>query len=239
MPQGWGGQKVAVITGASSGVGRAIACQLAQQGTAVALVGRDESRLPIKECSVESLARAYVCDLAHDDIAALAKSINCDFGRVDVLVHSAGIFASDTTAQTGDHLEQIIRLNLRAPFELSRSLLPSLVANSGDIVFINSSAGMVARQGATQYAISKHGLRALADGLRDEVNILGVRVSSIFLGRTATPMQAAIYAAENRLYDPGCLIQPDDVANVVVGMIALPRTVEVTDIVMRPLKKPA
>ena len=86
-------------------------------------------------------------------------------------------------------------------------------------------------------AATKHAMKAVADSLRDEVNRHGVRVASIFLGRTATERQRAIFAAERRPYQPEHLIQPDDVAGLVLFLLQLPRTGEVTDVVLRPMQK--
>jgi len=104
-------------------------------------------------------------------------------------------------------------------------------------VFINSTQGLRAAAGVGQYAATKHAMKAIADSLRDEVNAAGVRVTSVFLGRTATEMQRAIFALEGRQYQPGRLIQPADVAEIVLSLLLLPRTTEVTDIVLRPMQK--
>ncbi len=110
-----------------------------------------------------------------------------------------------------------------------------LRARRGQIVFINSWAGFNARAGAGQYAATKHALRAIADSLREEVNSEGLRVLSVFPGRTATPMQETMHAIEGKEYLPERLQQPEDVAAVVVNALLLPRTAEVTEIRMRPL----
>jgi NADP-dependent 3-hydroxy acid dehydrogenase YdfG len=88
--------------------------------------------------------------------------------------------------------------------------------------------------GSGQYSATKHGLKALADCLRAEVNSYGIRVISVFVGRTATPMQAAVHASEGRAYRPEKLIQPEDVASLVVHTLTLPPTVEVTALHLRP-----
>jgi NADP-dependent 3-hydroxy acid dehydrogenase YdfG len=85
--------------------------------------------------------------------------------------------------------------------------------------------------------VSKHGLKGLADSLRTEVNGQ-VRVTSVFTGTTATPMQQSLHAAKGRVYAPESLIQPQDVASVVAHVLSLPLTVEVTDIHMRPASPP-
>jgi short-subunit dehydrogenase len=122
---------------------------------------------------------------------------------------------------------------------LTQALLPLLKARQGQIVFINSTVGLRAGANVGQYAATKHGLKALADSLRDEVNADGVRVLSVFLGRTATPMQAAIHEMEGRVYHPEFLMQPEDVAAVVINALSLPRTAEMTDIHVRPMIKPS
>jgi NADP-dependent 3-hydroxy acid dehydrogenase YdfG len=88
-----------------------------------------------------------------------------------------------------------------------------------------------------QYDSTKHALKALADSLRGEINRHGVRVLSVYLGRTASEMQEGIYRMEGRPYRPEILLQPDDVASVVVNALGLPRTAEVTDISIRPMIK--
>jgi short-subunit dehydrogenase len=139
---------------------------------------------------------------------------------------------------TADQLDRHYRTNLRAPYVLTQGLLPTLISRQGQVLFVNSSAGLAARANAGQYAASKHALKAVADSLREEVNPAGVRVLSLFLGRTASPMQAAVHAMEGRPYQPESLMQPEDVAALAVHALTLPRSIEVTEISMRPLLKP-
>jgi NADP-dependent 3-hydroxy acid dehydrogenase YdfG len=89
-----------------------------------------------------------------------------------------------------------------------------------------------------QYASTKHALKAVADSLRAEVDAEGVRVLSVYPGRTATPMQASVHEREGMAYIPERLMQPEDVAGVVINALCLPRTAEVTDIHIRPFVKP-
>jgi short-subunit dehydrogenase len=115
--------------------------------------------------------------------------------------------------------------------------LPLLKMQKGQIVFINSSVGLVSKANLSQYAATKHALRAFADSLREEVNEMGIRVLSVFPGRTATPMQEMIFNWEGKDYPPTRLLQPQDVAAVVIHALSLPRTAEVTDISIRPMAK--
>ena len=105
------------------------------------------------------------------------------------------------------------------------------------MVFINSSAGLAARGHVGQYAATKHALKAVADSLREEVNSDGVRVTSVFVGRTATPMQEEVHRLEGRPYRPEWLLQPSDIAEIIVSALSLPRIAEVTDISIRPHRK--
>ncbi len=155
-------------------------------------------------------------------------------GRLDVLVLTSGIYAR--SLETSVFADQIAA-NLLGPYALVQRLLPLLLKSQGQIVFMNSTQGLRAAAGVAQYAATKHALKAVADSLRDEVNSAGVRVTSVFLGRTATNMQRSVFAAEGRAYVPERLIQPSDVAGLVMSLLRLPRTSEVTDITLRPMQK--
>jgi NADP-dependent 3-hydroxy acid dehydrogenase YdfG len=228
---------VALVTGASSGIGRAIAVALAATGTSLALVGRRADALREVAGQAATRAETYVLDLTDDDeLAALAARIQDDFGGLDVLVHSAGAVALGpvSSAPVAD-LDTQYRVNLRAPYVLTQLCLPLLREAGGQIVFVNSSAGVArAREGVSQYSATKHALRALADSVRDEVNSDGIRVLSVFPGRTATPMQELVHGFEGREYRPEKLMQPEDVAAAVVAAVALPRSAEVTELDLRP-----
>ena len=135
------------------------------------------------------------------------------------------------------HLDHQYRTNVRGPYLLTQALLPLIRARRGQIVFVNSTVGLEARASVGQYASTQHALRALADALRAEVNADGVRVLSVYLGRTATARQERIFQLEKRPYSRELLMQPADVAEIILAALQLPRTAEVTDIRMRPLVK--
>jgi NAD(P)-dependent dehydrogenase (short-subunit alcohol dehydrogenase family) len=231
MSASFAGQ-TAVITGASSGIGHAIARALGADGARLCSVGRRPA--PLKDIEVLS----YTADLAiESDIRACAEALRAEVGLIDILVHSAGVIASGAIATTPvEELDRQYRVNLRAPYLLTQCLLPLLEPRQGQIVFLNSSIYQNARALVGPYAATKYGLKGLADSLRSEVNPRGVRVLSVFPGRTASPMQAAVHADEGRSYQPERLLQPADVAASVVHALALPRTAEVTDIHIRPLQ---
>lgn len=230
--------QVACVTGAGSGIGKAIAQALAANGATVCLLGR---RLAVLETVADEIqtaggtAHPYDIDLTDDRaVFNLKTALKDRFGQVNLLVHSAGIHAMAPmkTAEIDD-LDRQYRTNVRAPYLLTQTLLPLLVPHESQIVFINSTAGLSSKAGIGQYAASKFALKAIADSLRAEVNADGIRVLSVFPGRTATPMQASIFAMEGRVYDPQALLQPEAVADVVLSSLKLPRNAEVTDINIR------
>ncbi len=237
------GRQIAVVTGASGGIGRAMAAALAAHGLSPCLAGRDLERLRRVAGDLELRgARPSVvpADLGSDHgIRALVAAVE-SLGRADVLVHCAGALRlADITAAGWDDLDEMYRVNLRAPYLLTKALLPLLVASQGQIVFINSSAGLRGGADNILYAATKNALRSLADSIRDSVNSLGVRVLSVFPGRTATAMQERVHVFEGKSYDAQLLLQPSDVAAVVVNALMLPRTAEVTDIMVRPMRTPS
>lgn len=231
-----------MVTGGTSGIGKAIACGLAAEGARVVLVSRDEARL-------RAVADAWPVDgtpptllvgdlLDEHDVAGVARQVAQEFRVVHVLVHSAGTI---TLGPFGDlalsALDEQYRVNVRAPFQLTQALLPSVLAARGQIVFINSSAGLAARAGVSQYGASKHAQKALADSLREEVHSAGVRVISVFPGRTATPMQERVRTMEGRVHDSSTCLQPEDVASVVMTALTMPESAEVKDISIRPMQE--
>ena len=234
--------QVAVVTGASSGIGKAIALGLAAQGAILCLIGRKPEALQSVADAAKGKAPRTYCyqaDLAVDrEVQELITYIKRDLKFVDILVHSAGvIWLGPLETVAPEQLDDHYQTNVRAPYVLTQGLLPSIKSRKGHILFVNSSAGLTARANVGQYAASKHALKAVADSLREEVNPAGVRVLSLFLGRTASPMQAAVYATEHKPYNPELLMQPEDVASVAIHALTLPRSVEVTEISMRPLAK--
>ena len=112
-----------------------------------------------------------------------------------------------------------------------------LKADQGQVVFINSSSALTAKPMTAQYDSTKHALKAIADSLRGEINKHGVRVLSVYLGRTASEMQERIHRMRGKALSTGVLLQPEDVASVVVNALSLTRTAEVTDISIRPMIK--
>ena len=151
-----------------------------------------------------------------------------------MLVHSTGAHAFGHLEQAPvGQLDELYASNLLGPFLLTRATLPLLRKAQGEIVFMNSSVVFGARAGVAGYSAMKHALRAMADSLRAEVNVAGIRVLTVYLGRVATPTQQEISRREERPYVAAQILQPEDVATIVLAALGLPRTAEVTDLHIR------
>ena len=226
--------KAHLITGAGSGIGAAVAQRLAERGDELWLLARNAGRA--KELRERfPTARTVVGDLAEPGRLSWALSHQELPDRLDSLLHVAGVVELGAVGELTPKVWQAtLAANLMAPAELTRLLLPQLRAARGHVVFVNSGAGLRANAQWSAYAASKHGLRALADALRAEEGGNGLRVTTVYPGRTATPMQQKVHQQEGREYDPSRWITPESVATTVLTALDLPRDAEVTDLTVRP-----
>ena len=227
---------VALVAGASGDIGRAISVELLGAGAEVFMLGRSMARLVqvLPPEHVREKCHFVAADLTDGDAINRVKAEIGSRGRLDVLVLSSGTYERSQEPMV---FARQIAANLIGPYALLQQLLHMLIEAQGQVVFVNSSQALRATAGIGQYAATKHAMKAVADSLRDEVNANGVRVMSLFLGRTASERQRGIFAAEGRPYPPERLIQSADVAGLVLFLLRLPRTSEVTDIVLRPMQK--
>jgi NAD(P)-dependent dehydrogenase (short-subunit alcohol dehydrogenase family) len=234
--------RVAVVTGASGGIGRAIALALARRGARLCVVGRDPVALAetVAEIQPFSQVNDFRIDLTlAESVEPLLRHLESETGELDILIHCAGVIHQDPMEHARiEDMDSQYAANVRAPYIVTQRLLPLLTAARGQIVFINSSVGLTAKRPEIgQYSATKHALKAIADSLREEVNQKGIRVLTVYLGRTATPMQEALCRKEGKMFQPETLLQPEDVAAVVVQALMLPSTAEVTDVSIRPMQK--
>jgi len=233
-------RKTALVTGASSGIGAAIAAKLAAEGVCgIVLAGRDAARLEDTAARCQRGGAHVVLHAAElstpEGVASLAEAACNAFGALDILIHSAGIFgAGSVEATTPAEFERQWRVNTWAPYALTHALLPGLKTQQGQIVFINSGLGAHASPNCSAYCASKFALRALADTLRLEVAADGVRVLTALPGKIATPMQERLQKARTGEYHPGLYPSAQDVAELVIAALTLPPNAEITEFTIRP-----
>ena len=217
----------AMITGAAGGLGSAIATALAPTHT-LFLAGRPSARLDA--LAEEFGATTWPIDLADTDaLPAVVEPIV----ELDVLIHNAGVAYPGRVAEsTVDEWRTTMEVNVIGTVALTLALLPALRAAGGQVVFINSGAGINASPGLASYSASKFAIRGFADSLRDDESSL--RVTSVHPGRIATVMQEGLVAYEGKDYDPSRFLQPETVAKVVVDTINAPPDAHIHEVIVRP-----
>ena len=234
--------KHAVVTGASSGIGKAIALLLAKQDVNLTLCGRNEDTLTAiadEACSAGVTVRTECADLSDPkQLNALATTLRADSEPVHILIHSAGVIRMGAVADLSPKDVGIqLQVNTLAPYTLTHALLPKLRAKQGDIVFINSRAGYMTFQNNSGYCMSKFALTALADVLREELREDGVRVSSVFPGKVATAMQAALHQEVSKPYRPESYVDVAAIAQSIIDALRLPANTMLSSVVIEPVKK--
>ena len=221
---------LALVTGASRGIGAAIAAALAPTHRLL-LGGRDSGALASVAGELPT-AEPWAVDLT--DFAAVHAAAG-PIEQLDVLVHSAGVADLGSIEETEPGAwRHNFEVNVVAVAELTRALLPALRAARGHVVVINSGSGLNARAGWGAYAASKFAARAFADVLRAEEEPNGLRVTSVFPGRTDTDMQRSVIAAEGKEYTPEAYLRPESVAAAVAGAVTATPDAHQTEVVVRP-----
>lgn len=201
--------RVILITGASDGIGRALAVEAAKLGAQVILHGRDVSKLETVHdeiIAIENSARPSIAvlDLATADSPAyisLADGIYDEFGRLDGLVHNAGILGKRLSIEQYDATEwqQVLHVNLTAAFALTQALFPALrQSTDASIIFTSSGVGRVGKPYWGAYSVSKFGTEALAQIIAAENEHTTLRANCINPGAVRTKMRLAAYPAEDR-----------------------------------------
>ena len=208
---------VTLITGASSGIGQAVARQLAAEGHWLVLAARRIEKLQQLVGEIGPTAIAIQADMQRvSDLEQLARQAQDGFGRVDVLINNAGVGENHVAyAATDAQIQLIMGTNFNAPVQLARYIVPGMVERKrGHIINIGSVASHLAMPTSSLYAASKHALKGWNDALRRELRHTGVHVSLVCPGFIRTPMTAGIKAPM-----PG----PEAVAKVISRLLRHPR----------------
>ena len=237
--------RVALVTGASAGIGEAAAVALAAAGATVAAVARREDRLKALVEKIEAAggkAIAVPGDVASEAVAkgAVAEALQ-RLGRLDILVNSAGLIQSGSVENSDTaHWRQLLEVNLLASLYTSQAAITAMRAQGGgDIINISSTAGRRASAAFPAYSTSKFGLTAMNEAMRQEVGRYGIRVCIIEPGATATEVAEGIAdpavrrAMREHISKDGALL-PQDVAAAIMFVLSLPPRANISQLMIRP-----
>lgn len=229
--------KTALVTGASRGIGRAIALRLAALGSRILLVARDAAALTEVQQEIAAqggAAEIHSCDLASSSaIEAMGKSLAAA-GGCDILVNCAGIgrIGKPLHDLPVEDFDAVYATNVRAPYLLIRAVVPGMIARgAGDVVNISSLAGQGTLANGAAYAASKSALNALTYSSAEELRSHNIRVTVVAPGSVNTG-----FGRSGK--DTGKMLQPEDVAEVVATLLTQPRRSFVSEVRMRPTQKP-
>ncbi|MER9343198.1 SDR family NAD(P)-dependent oxidoreductase [Mesorhizobium sp. M0601] len=236
--------KVALVTGASSGIGEATAVALAAAGAKVAIAARRADRLEALAARIEKAGgtalRIEADVTSNDDVTAMVDKVVTEWGRLDILVNNAGVMLLSPAAEALlDDWRRMIELNLLALMGVTKAALPHLRAAKGHIVNVSSIAGRVANPGASGYAATKFGVVGFSESLRREVYADKVRVTVIEPGLVRTELgdhvtnPAAKAGLDQRLAAMEALTA-EDIAAAILYAVSQPAHVNVNEIVIRP-----
>jgi len=237
--------KIALITGASSGIGAAAAQLLAREGVVVAAVARRADRLSTLIKGIEAAGGrggAFAADVGNQTAAeAVIQQVLARYGRIDILVNSAGILRpGDTETSEPAHWREMFDINVFSAMYMSRAVLPAMrERRDGHIVVVSSTAGRLVGAGNVGYTSSKHAVNAFADAMRQEVALLGIRVTLIEPGATTTEVAQSIPDPEARakmelhVSKEGSM-RPEDVGGAIVYAVNQPPNVNVREIWLAP-----
>ncbi len=228
--------KVAIVTGAGSGIGAAIACALSQKGCKVALLGRHLETLDKVAKSFDGTNLCVPCDVQDEaSIAEAVRKVQDTLGPIEILVNNAGIFTPAEFGQmTTDMWDRIMNTNLRGTFLMCRYCWSDLCKNHGQIINISSIAGTQGYANSSAYCASKFGMNGLSAVLAIEGRNLGVRVNTICPAEVETNIWGDL-ATEN---EKRRMIHPGQIAEVAIQMLESGRNIQQNPIIITNTTSP-
>jgi 3-oxoacyl-[acyl-carrier protein] reductase len=231
--------KVALITGAGRGIGKAVAIRLAQSGCRLVLTARSLDQLEEVQREIErsgGMATIAPADLTRDEeLERLVEEAPKAFGPVDFLINNAGWGKRSAVVRARmDDIDRTLRLNLRAPMLLAKYLMPGMIQKgAGAVINIGSVSGKSGEAEGAAYSASKFGLIGFTQSLYEEVREYGIKVAVILPGFVDTPMIPPV-----KHLDRSKMIQADDVAQAVHYVLSSPSTSCPVEITLRPQRSP-
>ena len=230
--------KVAIVTGASSGIGRAVACLFAARGVKQILSARSADKLAALAKQLDSDTLVVPADMTKpDDVARIVERATGKYGRVDILLANAGVYIEGKVIDgEPDAWDQLIATNVTGVFRLVHATLPLMVAqHEGDILVTSSISGHQALHWEPIYSASEHAIQSFVHGLRRQLRKTGVRVGAVAPGMVLNELWGITDPAEiDKQVSEGTGLRSEDVAEAIEFMLTRPRNVTIRDLVMLP-----
>jgi NAD(P)-dependent dehydrogenase (short-subunit alcohol dehydrogenase family) len=229
--------QVAMVTGGSRGIGRAIAIRLAELGAAVAICGRDNEKLQQTADTLRALTQRALWRKADvtraDEVGRFVSETEAKLGTIAILVNNAGIgLFGPAHEKTEEEWDRVLNTNLKSAFLVSRAVVPSMIRRgAGDIINISSLAGRNTFAGGGLYCASKWGLQGLSGCMAEDLRDYGIRVSVICPGSVATEFSG------RGAKDAAKALQPEDVAHAVEAVVTQRPGSFMSEVDLRPLRK--
>jgi NADP-dependent 3-hydroxy acid dehydrogenase YdfG len=229
--------QVALVTGGSRGIGRAIARRLASMGSAVAICGRDNDALQVVEAELRTLVTGVSAQAADvtsaSDVEALVRSVESTLGPISILVNNAGIGVFGPAHEKSEaDWDRVMNTNLKSVFLVSKAVVPSMIQlGRGDIINISSLAGKNAFAGGGIYCASKWGVRGLTACMAEDLRGNNIRVAAIFPGSVATEFSG------RGPKDATKVLAAEDVAHAVAMLVTQGPQSFLSEVDLRPLRK--
>ena len=236
--------KTALITGATSGIGKATAERFAKEGIALVVCGRRQERLDelVEELSKQVPLHSLTFDVRNrSDVATAIASLPKDFSQIDILVNNAGNAHGLDTIQEGnlDDWDAMLDINVKGLLYVSKAIIPGMIErNEGHIINIGSLAGKEVYPKGNVYCASKHAVDAINQGMRKDLNEFGIRVGAINPGLVETEFSEVRFKGDNdrakTVYQGYKALQAEDIADIIHFIVTRPYHVNIADLLVLP-----
>jgi len=227
--------KIAVVTGASDGIGREVSLKLAKEGVALVLIARNEERLnEVRNKCLElgsPKVEGYICDISDNEkVKEAVNKILVDFNGVDILLNIAGIWQKLNLLENipDEEIDSIIDIDLKGMIYVTKPLLKYFKEEDKEAIVLNisSRSGITAQEGQNVYTAAKWGVTGFSESLKADLKGSKIRVATVFQGGTNTEM----FNKVGEHFDQGKLIKPEDLADVIVFMLSRPPQIWLHDV---------
>jgi NADP-dependent 3-hydroxy acid dehydrogenase YdfG len=234
--------KIALITGATSGIGKAIAIRFAKEGIHLILCGRRQERLDALQAELSAFVKVHTLNFDvrnKQDIQEAIAHLPQDFSRIDILINNAGNAHGLDPIQTGntDDWDAMLDINVKGLLYVSKAIIPQMTARKkGHIINIGSTAGKEVYPNGNVYCASKHAVDAISQGMRMDLNKYNIKVGAVNPGMVATEFSEVRFKGDkeraDKVYQGFDVLQPEDIADIIYFVVSRPYHVNIADLVV-------